>query len=49
MTRLMEEALREERGVKNLLKDRGVTGGGRFGFRRDPASDTTDGGDDGMS
>lgn len=42
-------ALRDDRGVKNLLNERGVTGGGLLGFRRVPASETMDGGDDGMS
>lgn len=38
-----------ERGVKNLLKDRGVTGGGLFGLCRNPASDAIDGGEEGSS
>lgn len=42
-------ALRAERGVKNLLKERGVTGGGFFGLRRAPSSDTIEGGEDGTS
>lgn len=42
-------ALRDDRGVKNLLNERGVTGGGLLSFRRVPASETMDGGDDGMS
>lgn len=42
-------ALRDDRGVKNLLNERGVTGGGLLGLRRVPASETIDGGDDGMS
>lgn len=42
-------ALSAERGVKNLLKDRGVTGGGFLGLRRAPSSDTTEGGEDGTS
>lgn len=42
-------ALSNERGVKNLLNERGVTGGGRLGLRRVPASDTIEGGDDGIS
>jgi len=40
---------REDRGVKNLLNERGVTGGGLLGFRRAPDSDTMDGGEDGIS
>lgn len=47
--KLMAAALRDDRGVKNLLNERGVTGGGLLGFRRVPASETMDGGDDGMS
>jgi hypothetical protein len=35
--------------VKNFLNERGVTGGGLLGFRRAPASDTMDGGEDGIS
>lgn len=42
-------ALRADRGVKNLLNERGVTGGGLLGLRRVPASETTDGGEDGIS
>jgi hypothetical protein len=42
-------ALRADRGVKNLLNERGVTGGGLLGFRRVPASETIEGGDEGMS
>lgn len=38
-----------ERGVKNRLKDRGVTGGGFLVLRRVPASDAIEGGDDGIS
>jgi hypothetical protein len=41
--------LRADRGVKNLLNERGVTGGGFFSLRRVPASDTTDGGEEGIS
>lgn len=40
-------ALRVERGVKNLRNDLGVTGGGLLGFRQLSTSDTIDGGDDG--
>lgn len=46
---VLPAALSNERGVKNLLNDRGVTGGGRLGLRRVPASDTIEGGDDGIS
>lgn len=38
-----------ERGVKNLLKDRGVTGGGFLGLRRNPASEAIEGGEEGIS
>jgi len=37
--------LSAERGLKNLLKDLGVTGGGFLGFRYDP----DEGGDDGIT
>ena len=43
------EPLRVDRGVKNLLNERGVTGGGRFGLIRVAASDATDGGGVGSS
>lgn len=41
--------LSKERGVKKRRKDRGVTVGGFRGLRPPPASDATDGGEDGSS
>lgn len=38
---------RAERGVKNLRKDLGVTGGGRLGLRELSTSDIIDGGEEG--
>lgn len=38
-----------ERGVKNRRNDRGVTVGGFFGRRPPPASDATEGGEEGIS
>lgn len=38
-----------ERGVKKRLKDRGVTVGGFLGLRPPPASDATEGGEEGNS
>lgn len=38
-----------ERGVKNLLNERGVTGGGFFGLRLGATSDAIEGGEDGSS
>lgn len=42
-------AFSAERGVKKRLKERGVTGGGLLGLCRVPVSETTDGGEEGIS
>ena len=41
--------LNADRGVKKRRKERGVTGGGLLGLCRVPASETTDGGEEGSS